>query len=94
MTTTVSGRTRGQAPPGGAPEGDGPPAVPAWRRKARPYLLSVPAVAIIVGIMYPFVLGAYYSVLELKDPSPLATPELGAELWRRSVEWTGAPSSS
>ena len=31
--------------------------------------------------------GAYYSVMELKDPSPLATPELGAELWRRSEAW-------
>ena len=31
--------------------------------------------------------GAYYSVLKLKDPSPLATPELGAELWRRSEAW-------
>lgn len=31
--------------------------------------------------------GEYYSVLELKEPSPLATPELGAELWRRSEEW-------
>lgn len=31
--------------------------------------------------------GAYYSVLELKEPSPLATPELGAELWRRSEAW-------
>jgi len=70
VTTTVSGRTRGQAPPGGAPEGDGPPAVPAWRRKARPYLLSVPAVAIIVGIMYPFVLGAYYSVLDYSATNP------------------------
>ena len=33
---------------------------------------------------------AYYSVLKLKDPSPVATPELGAELWRRSEEWVAA----
>lgn len=32
--------------------------------------------------------GAYYSVLELEEPSALATPELGAELWRRSEAWT------
>lgn len=31
--------------------------------------------------------GAYYSVLKLKEPSPVATPELGAELWRRSEAW-------
>ncbi len=31
--------------------------------------------------------GAYYSVLRLKEPSPVATPELGAELWRRSEAW-------
>jgi NAD(P)-dependent dehydrogenase (short-subunit alcohol dehydrogenase family) len=34
--------------------------------------------------------GAYYSVLKLKEPSKAATPELGAELWRRSEEWTRA----
>lgn len=33
--------------------------------------------------------GEYYSVMELKEPSPQATPELGAELWRRSEDWTG-----
>ena len=31
--------------------------------------------------------GEYYSVLKLKEPSAVATPELGAELWRRSEEW-------
>ncbi len=31
--------------------------------------------------------GGYWSVMELEDPSPVATPELGAELWRRSEEW-------
>lgn len=34
--------------------------------------------------------GAYYSVLKLTDPAPLATPELGAELWRRSEEWVAS----
>jgi retinol dehydrogenase-12 len=39
--------------------------------------------------------GEYYSVLELKEPSALATPELAAELWRRSEQWTaGAPTTS
>ncbi len=32
--------------------------------------------------------GEYYSVGELTTPSAAATPELGAELWRRSDEWT------
>jgi len=32
--------------------------------------------------------GAYYSVMKLKEPSPVATPELAAELWARSEEWT------
>ncbi len=32
--------------------------------------------------------GAYYSVGQLKEPSPVATSELAAELWRRSEEWT------
>jgi len=32
--------------------------------------------------------GEYYSVLKLKEPSPVATPELAAELWTRSEAWT------
>jgi multiple sugar transport system permease protein len=40
-----------------------PRPVPAWRRALRPYVLSIPAVLIIVGILYPFVLGAYYAFL-------------------------------
>ena len=32
--------------------------------------------------------GAYYSVMKLKEPSPVAPPELAAELWARSEEWT------
>lgn len=31
--------------------------------------------------------GAFWSEGKLKDPSPVATPELAAELWRRSEEW-------
>jgi multiple sugar transport system permease protein len=53
------------APPR-APETAGPReprAVPGWRRSLRPYVLSIPAVLIIVGILYPFVLGAYYAFL-------------------------------
>jgi len=35
------------------------PEIPSWRRKLRPYLLSIPALVIVIGILYPFVLGAY-----------------------------------
>ena len=34
--------------------------------------------------------GRYYSDCSVKEPNPAATPELGAELWRRSEEWTAA----
>lgn len=57
MTTTAPPRT-----PAPAVQRE-PRAVPAWRRSLRPYVLSVPAVLIIVGILYPFVLGAYYAFL-------------------------------
>jgi NAD(P)-dependent dehydrogenase (short-subunit alcohol dehydrogenase family) len=31
--------------------------------------------------------GAFWSERELKDPNPVATPELAAELWQRSEAW-------
>ena len=34
--------------------------------------------------------GRYYSDCAVKEPNPAATPELAAELWRRSEEWTAA----
>jgi multiple sugar transport system permease protein len=58
VTTTAPPRTSGAGTPPRAPR-----AVPGWRRGLRPYLLSIPAVLIIVGILYPFVLGAYYAFL-------------------------------
>ncbi|GAA5156741.1 sugar ABC transporter permease [Pseudonocardia eucalypti] len=58
MTTEAPPR---EAAPGAAPPK--PKAVPAWRRGLRPYVLSLPAVLIIVGILYPFALGAYYAFL-------------------------------
>jgi len=74
VTNTVSDAgTAQQAPEPGTARGEQPPVVPAWRRGARPYLLSVPAVAIIVGILYPFALGAYYSVLDYSATNPLPT---------------------
>jgi NAD(P)-dependent dehydrogenase (short-subunit alcohol dehydrogenase family) len=39
--------------------------------------------------------GAYYDECKVVRPGRAARdPALAAELWRRSVEWTGAPSSS
>ena len=48
------------------------PRVTAGRRRLRPYVLSLPAVLVVVGILYPFVLGAYYSILSYTaaNPSP------------------------
>ncbi|GGK91406.1 carbohydrate ABC transporter permease [Mangrovihabitans endophyticus] len=69
MTTTVTGPHR----EGPRQEREAPPplpTVPAWRRRLRPYLLSVPAVAIIIGILYPFVLGVYYSFLNYAAVNP------------------------
>jgi NAD(P)-dependent dehydrogenase (short-subunit alcohol dehydrogenase family) len=34
--------------------------------------------------------GKYYDDCEEKEPSKRATPELGAELWAKSEEWTGS----
>lgn len=44
--------------------------MPKWRRSARPYLLSVPAVLIVIGILYPFILGAYYAFLNYSADNP------------------------
>ena len=46
------------------------PEVPSWRRKLRPYLLSVPAVVIVIGILYPFAVGAYYAFLNYAAVNP------------------------
>lgn len=32
--------------------------------------------------------GSYFEGREVKEPNPVATPELAAELWSRSVDWT------
>jgi retinol dehydrogenase 12 len=34
--------------------------------------------------------GRYYEVCAERQPSPVATPELGAQLWERSEEWASA----
>jgi multiple sugar transport system permease protein len=47
-----------------------PPSVPTWRRRLRPYILSVPALLITIGILSPFVLGAYYAFLNYAAVRP------------------------
>lgn len=61
MTTgTAGGRT---ARAGAADGGKTPPSVSAARRKARPYLLSIPATAVVIGILLPFFIGVYYTFI-------------------------------
>ena len=69
MTTTIPGRKQDQLP---SPDSQhrALPVVPRWRRGLRPYLLSVPAVAIIIGILYPFFLGVYYAFLNYSAVNP------------------------
>jgi multiple sugar transport system permease protein len=47
-----------------------PPTVTPGRRRLRPYILSLPAVLVVIGILYPFVLGAYYSILNYTASNP------------------------
>ena len=72
--TTQSTRPPSEAPSakpaGTSPRNAEPPEVPMWRRKLRPYILSIPAVVIVVGILYPFVIGAYYSFLNYAAVNP------------------------
>ncbi|WP_299576429.1 carbohydrate ABC transporter permease [uncultured Williamsia sp.] len=72
------------------------PEVPSWRRRLRPYLLSLPAVAIVIGILYPFVVGAYYAFLNYAavNPDPVFVwfdnfkSVLGDEIFWSSVRTT------
>lgn len=85
MTITEEETRAPQPAPGGRPvPATAPPVVPAWRRKARPYVLSVPAVAIIVGILYPFGLGVYYTILNYAATNPLPS-FVGLENFRSVV---------
>jgi multiple sugar transport system permease protein len=73
------------------------PQVPTWRRKLRPYLLSIPALVIVIGILYPFVLGAYYAFLNYAavNPNPHFVwfdnfkSVLGDQVFWQSVKVTG-----
>ena len=71
--------------------------MPTWRRKLRPYLLSIPAVVIVIGILYPFVVGAYYAFLNYAavNPDPHFvwfenfSSVLGDQVFWKSVKVTG-----
>lgn len=73
------------------------PEVPTWRRKLRPYLLSIPALVIVIGILYPFFVGAYYAFLNYAavNPDPHFvwfenfTSVLGDQIFWESVKVTG-----
>jgi multiple sugar transport system permease protein len=73
------------------------PEVPIWRRKLRPYLLSIPAVVIVIGILYPFVVGAYYAFLNYAAVNPRPhfvgldnfKSVLGDQIFWQSVTVTG-----
>ena len=56
--------------PQGAGRAEPPPTVTPGRRRLRPYILSLPAVLVVIGILYPFVLGAYYSILNYTASNP------------------------
>jgi multiple sugar transport system permease protein len=68
VSTTTSDRPPQETRP--ASQQGAPPTVPSWRRSARPYILAVPALAITVGILYPFFLSAYYTVLNYAAVNP------------------------
>lgn len=50
--------------------GGGAPVLPTWRSRLRPYLLAVPAVLLVAGILYPFVVGAGYTFFNFSDVNP------------------------
>jgi multiple sugar transport system permease protein len=53
--------------------------LPTWRRRARPYLLVLPAIALTIGILYPFVLGAMYAFQNYRANRPDSTRWVGLE---------------
>ena len=97
MTTQTSKATQSTHEPPTTAKGHPLPEVPIWRRRLRPYLLSIPALVIVIGILYPFVLGAYYAFLNYAavNPDPHFvwfdnfTSVLGDQIFWQSVTITG-----
>jgi multiple sugar transport system permease protein len=71
MSTPTRGRSS-QPQRLGTGGGSTPQSVSVRRRKLRPYILSIPATAVVIGILYPFAVGVYYSFLnyEATNPNP------------------------
>ena len=96
MSTQTSTPTEASSAAPDPVTGKSLPEVPSWRRKLRPYLLSLPAVAIVIGILYPFVVGAYYAFLNYAavNPDPVFVwfdnfkSVLGDEIFWSSVRTT------
>lgn len=70
-----------------------PPVVPPWRRTLRPYLLTLPALAVTVGILYPFALAVFYTLFDYSAQKPF--PDFVgldnyAALMRQSGFWHSA----
>ena len=96
MSTATSGRSS-RLDPTDTDGGNTPPSVSVRRRKLRPYILSIPATAVVVGILYPFAVGVYYSFLNFQatNPNPILVgvknyiSVLGDPLFWGSVKTTG-----
>lgn len=96
MSTQTSTPTEASSAAPDPVPGKSLPEVPSWRRRLRPYLLSLPAVAIVIGILYPFVVGAYYAFLNYAavNPDPVFVwfanfrSVLGDEIFWSSVRTT------
>ncbi|CAM3261864.1 carbohydrate ABC transporter membrane protein 1 (CUT1 family) [Williamsia muralis] len=97
MTTQASKATTDGVSDQPPVRADKPVEVPTWRRRLRPYLLSLPALIIVIGILYPFFVGAYYSVLNYAavNPDPVFVgfrnfaSVLGDQIFWQSVQVTG-----
>lgn len=70
MSTATTQTSSGRPGPDGSRPRSAPPTVSDRARKLRPYILSVPALVVVIGILYPFVLGAYYSILNYTASNP------------------------
>ncbi len=57
--------------------------LPAWRRGARPYLLVLPAIALTIGILYPFVIGVIYAFQNYRANRPDRVEWVGFENFQR-----------
>lgn len=88
--TTQSTRPPSEAPSAkpadASPRNAEPPEVPMWRRKLRPYILSIPAVVIVVGILYPFLLSVVLIGVGFYIRSKVSESPVFAELKERRTE--------